>query len=65
MDVVIMVIVAIVALVVGAAAGYFYYRRVSEQKLNSADVLAQGIIAKAEAESKEMEIQAKEEASRP
>jgi ribonuclease Y len=58
------IVVAIIALLVGVAVGYFYYRRMSEQKVKSADVLATGIIAKAEAKSKELEIQSKEESIR-
>ena len=64
MDIIVYVVVAIIALGVGAAVGYYYYRRVSQQKVESADVLAKGIIAKAEAKSKELEIQSKEEAIR-
>jgi ribonuclease Y len=48
--------------VIGAAIGYYYYRRMSEQKTQSAEVMAKGIIAKAEAEAKELEIQSKEDA---
>ena len=64
MNVIGYIIVAIIALLVGVAVGYFYYRRMSEQKVKSADVLAKGIIANAEAKSKELEIQSKEEAIR-
>jgi ribonuclease Y len=64
MGYIVVAIVAVLALGVGAAVGYFYYRRASEQKVKSADVLAKGIIANAEAQSKELEIQSKEEAIR-
>ncbi|MBN1995652.1 MAG: ribonuclease Y [Anaerolineae bacterium] len=64
MNIVGYVIVAIVALVGGVALGYLYYRRVSKQTVESADVLAKGIIAQAEAQSKELEIRSKEEAIR-
>jgi ribonucrease Y len=61
-DVLLFIVVGVIALVVGAVIGYYYYRRVSEQKEQSAEILAKGIIAKAEAKSKELEIQSKEEA---
>jgi ribonuclease Y len=64
MNVIGYIIVAIIALFVGIAVGYFYHRRMSEQKVKSADILAKGIIAKAEAKSKELEIQSKEESIR-
>ncbi|MBN1218761.1 MAG: ribonuclease Y [Anaerolineae bacterium] len=64
MDILGYILVAVITLVLGAAGGYFYYRQVSEQKVKSADVLAKGIIAEAEAKSKELELQSKEEAIR-
>ena len=51
MEIVQNIIVAVVALIAGISIGYFYFRRISEQKVKSADVLVKGIIAKAEAKS--------------
>ncbi len=61
-DILLYIVVGIVGLAAGAIAGYYYFRRVSEQKEQSAEMMAESIIAKAEAKSKELEIQSKEEA---
>ena len=61
-DVLLFIVVGVLALVVGAVIGYYYYRRMSEQKTQSAEVMAKGIIANAEAKAKELEIQSKEDA---
>lgn len=64
MDIVIFIIDFVIGAAVGFAAGYFYYRNVTEKKIKSAEVYAAEIVAKAEASSKEMEVQAKEQALR-
>lgn len=59
MDIVIFVIVS---LAIGFAAGFYYQRVVSDKKVKSAEEQASEIIAKAEAKSKELDVQAKEAA---
>ena len=58
------IIIAVAALALGIAAGYWYYRRQSQQKVKSAENLAQEVISEAEAKSKALELQAKEESIR-
>lgn len=64
MDILVPLIVGIIALVIGGVVGIQYRRYVSDKKINSAEVQAQEIIARAEAIKKEAEIQAKEETIR-
>jgi ribonuclease Y len=64
MDIGVIVIVSLISLAIGAAAGYFYCRNLSEGKIKNAEAHAAEIIAKAEAQSKEMDVQAKEQALR-
>lgn len=51
----------LISLAVGALATYFYFRYISERKLNDANLQAEEIVARAEARSKEIEVQSKEE----
>lgn len=62
MEILLPIIVGIIALAAGAAGGYYYHRNISDQKVKSAEVRAQEIIADGEAKSKELQLQAKEEA---
>ena len=62
MDIVAIIITAVIALAAGGAAGYFYHRNVSDQKVKSAELRAQEIVANADAYRKDQELQAKEEA---
>lgn len=64
MDIVVVLIDTIISLGLGFAAGYFYFRYVANKKIKSAEEQAAEILAKAEAASKEMDVQTKEEAIR-
>jgi ribonuclease Y len=64
MDTIILIITAVAGLGIGFAIGYLLQRNVSEGKVESAEAQAKGIIASAEARSKELEVQSKEEAIR-
>lgn len=54
----------LISLAVGALATYFYFRYISDRKLNDANLQAEEIVARAEARSKEIEVQSKEEVLR-
>ncbi len=62
MDIVFLIIDAVIGIGIGFAIGYFYYKSVSERKIESAEFQAKEIIATAKATGKELEVQAKEEA---
>jgi ribonuclease Y len=62
MEVVVTLIVAVIMFAAGAAAGFYYYRYNTEKKMKSAEAQVAEILAKAEAEAKELEVQTKEEA---
>ncbi|MFN8457572.1 MAG: ribonuclease Y [Anaerolineae bacterium] len=64
METVFFILDFVIGAAIGFAAGYFYYRNVTEKKIQSAEAHAAEIVAKAEASSKEMEVQAKEQALR-
>jgi len=64
MDIAIVLIDTLISLAAGFAAGYFYHRNIVDKKVKSAQERAGEIIARGEAKSKEMEVQAKEEALR-
>jgi ribonuclease Y len=61
-DIIYYIFEAIIALVAGFGIGYIYHRYVSEKKTKSAEALAEEIITEARAESKNLTVQAKEEA---
>ncbi|MDX1521487.1 MAG: ribonuclease Y [Anaerolineae bacterium] len=61
MDIVIPIVVGIVALAVGGAIGYYYQQMLGDQKVKSAEMRAQEILAEADAKVKNLEIEAKEE----
>jgi ribonuclease Y len=62
MDIVATILISIViSLAIGFGAGFYYYRKDAERKLKSAETQVTEIIAKAEADAKELEVQAKEE----
>ena len=62
MEPVLFIIIAAIGIGLGFAAGYYYHRNVSEKKVKSAETQASEIISKAQAASKELEVQSKEEA---
>ncbi len=62
MDIFFILIAILVGLGIGFAVGYYYHRNIADKKVKSADIQASEIIAKAEAKSKEMDVQAKEAA---
>jgi ribonuclease Y len=64
MEIVIILIAILVGGAAGFAAGYYYYRNVTDRNIKTAEARSEEIVAKAEAKSKEMDVQAKEVALR-
>ncbi len=64
METIIFIVEAVIAVAAGFGAGYFYYKNVADKKVKSAEVRAEEIVSKAEAEAKAQQVQAKEEALR-
>jgi ribonuclease Y len=64
MDPVSLIVTAVISLGIGIGVGYFFYLKVVNKTLITAQTQADEVIAKAEARTKELEVQSKEEAIR-
>lgn len=64
MSIEIAILIGLLALAVGGVAGYFYHRNIADKKVKSAEARAAEIMTRAEASSKELEVQGKETALR-